>query len=544
MPTNHFGRLSLIFAVLFCALWAIFPKGNLAHPNLKPGIDMVGGTSLLYEIKPPEGGWNSSTPLSEAVMEALKRRVDPDGVRNLIWRPQGNTRLEIQMPRTAASAASHEKQDAYAAAQRALDATNIRPAEVQTAVEDLKGPERDQKLAALAMGDPARTDLFARLTKAFDAIGVAHSARNAAAEAKARADYDDLTAKIAETNLPSKTLEDALGVKGEARDKRLTALKAQSAGFPQRLTAIDDFVAKFDAYSAVKGSIDDANELKRLLRGSGVLEFHILATDLPPAEYQRMVQRLKDDGPRPEAGDKTRWYEVERPEEFLGKTVEYNGKNYILAYTIDGEELVDREGQPHWELENATPDNSDGTNAVGFQFDAEGAHLFGDLTGKNVNRPLGIVLDDKLISAPNINQQINGSGRITGGGVGGFSHAEQGYLIRVLNAGSLPARLTDEPISEVTVGPQLGDYNLRAGLRSCYVGLLVVGVFLISYYYLSGLVAFVAVCINILLILGVMAMLNATFTLPGVAGIVLSIGAAVDANVLIFERLREEEEKG
>ena len=104
--------------------------------------------------------------------------------------------------------------------------------------------------------------------------------------------------------------------------------------------------------------------------------------------------------------------------------------------------------------------------------------------------------------------------------------------------------LADEPISEQTVGPQLGADNLRAGLRSCLFGLVVVGVFLVCYYYISGIVAFLAVIMNLVMILGVMAMLNATFTLPGVAGVVLTIGAAVDANVLIFERFREEKQRG
>ena len=544
MPTNHLGRLTLICIVLLAALWSIFPSGNLAHPALKPGIDMVGGTSLLYEIKAPEGGWNQSTPLSTAVMDALKKRVDPDGVRNLIWRPQGNERLEIQMPTTAASAESRAKRDDFAVAQRELEATNVRPAEVLTAIEDSTGKDRDDKLSALAMGDPARTKIFADLVKAYDAIGVAHTARNAAAEAQARANYDDLSTKIADTNLPPKTLEDVLNIKGDTRAPKLDAIKAASADFPKRAATLNDFVGKYDAFAAVKGTIDDANELKQLLRGSGVLEFHIMADDIQPTDYQKMVEQLKNDGPRSQAGDKTAWFEVERPDQYIGRTVEHDGKQYALAYITPGESLVNRENQPRWALTNASPENDQGSNAVGFQFDAQGASLFGELTGHNIHRPMAIVLDDKLISVANINSQINGTGQITGGGAGGFSHSEQGYLIRVLNAGSLPARLTDDPISEVTVGPQLGADNLRAGLRSCWIGLLVVGVFLISYYYLSGVVAFIAVCMNILMILGVMSGFNFTFTLPGVAGIVLSIGAAVDANVLIFERLREEQERG
>jgi SecD/SecF fusion protein len=544
MPTNHFGRITIVVAVLLFSLWFIFPQGNVLSPNLKPGIDMVGGTSLLYEIEPPEGGWTQPTPLSEAVMEALKKRVDPDGRRNLIWRPQGNTRLEIQMPMTAASAQNKAAREAFAAAQRALDDTNVRPAQVQSAIEDLKGPQRDARLDRLAMGSATRKALFAKMLAAYDAVSAAHAQQNAEAEAEARAQYDDLTTSVGDTNLAPRTLEDVLSLTGADRDARLKALRDKFSDFPKRLAAIDDFVGKFSAYDAVKGSIDDAASLKQLLRGSGVLEFHIIANDLDPAEVQRMVQQLKTDGPAEQAGNTTRWFEVESPDEFKGRTVEFNGKNYVLAYTTDDKSLVNREGLPRWALESATPVVEEGANVVAFQFDPQGSSLFGSLTARNINRQLGIVLDGKLISAPNINGQIPGSGIISGGGSGGFSRQEQSYLISVLNAGSLPAQLTNEPISEVTVGPQLGADNLRHGLYSCYIGLLVVGVFLIGYYYLAGLVAFGAVCMNLLMILGVMAAGGFTFTLPGIAGIVLSIGAAVDANVLIFERLREEQERG
>jgi SecD/SecF fusion protein len=544
MPTNHFGRITLIVAVFLCALWFIFPQGNVTQPNLKPGIDMVGGTSLLYEIEPPEGGWTQATPLSEAVMQALKKRVDPDGRRNLIWRPQGNTRLEIQMPNSASSAQTKDKRNAYANAQRELEATNIRPAQVQSAVEDLTGDQQKARLDQLAMGSAARKAIFDKMVAAWNAIQAANKAQNAQAEAEARARYDDLSSSVADTNLQGRSLEDALQLTGTDRDDRLKSLKDKFADFPQRLKAIDDFASTYDAYNSVKANIDDAAGLKQLLRGSGVLEFHILADDMDAGEYQRMVQQLKTDGPLPQAGDQARWLEVENPDEFKGKSVQWNGKSYVLAYITDDKSLVNREGLPRWALESANPESEEGANVVGFTFDPEGASLFGTLTGHNLHRPLGIVLDDKLISAPSINAQINASGVISGGGAGGFSRDEQAYLISVLNAGSLPAQLTNEPISEVTVGPQLGEENLRHGLYSCYIGLVVVGVFLISYYYLAGLVAFGAVCMNLLLILGVMAAGNFTFTLPGIAGIVLSIGAAVDANVLIFERLREEQERG
>src|SRR5262245_51936472 len=122
MPTQISGRVTLILAVLFFSLWMIFPTGNPMKPDLKPGIDMVGGTSVLYEIKVPPGSVDSN--LSEQVMNSLKKRVDPDGVRNLIWRPQGPTRLEIQMPMTSQSKQIKELREKFADAQRELEATN------------------------------------------------------------------------------------------------------------------------------------------------------------------------------------------------------------------------------------------------------------------------------------------------------------------------------------------------------------------------------------------------------------------------------------
>src|SRR5437870_11322233 len=122
MPQNYTGRVVLIAVILLVALWSIFPDGNLKHPNLKPGIDMVGGTSLLYEIKPPPGGYHGPKTLAEEVMESLKKRVDPNGVRNLIWRPQGNTRLEIQMPASKTAGQSTVVRKGFAEAQGKLEA--------------------------------------------------------------------------------------------------------------------------------------------------------------------------------------------------------------------------------------------------------------------------------------------------------------------------------------------------------------------------------------------------------------------------------------
>ncbi len=254
------------------------------------------------------------------------------------------------------------------------------------------------------------------------------------------------------------------------------------------------------------------------------------------------MRRLKEKGPRVEAGDVARWFQVDRPGE-VSQAVEWNGKYYALAYITPDKQMVNGPGIRPWALESAGRDTDQfGGACVRFTFNAEGGNYFSEFTGNNKGKLLGAVLDNKIISAATINDRIGRSGTITRGS--GYDDEELNYLISTLNAGSLPAQLEDEPISERTVGPQLGEDNLRAGLIACAFGLVIVAIFLVCYYYLAGVVATFAVLMNVVLILGILAAFNATFTLPGIAGIVLTIGAAVDANVLIFERLREEQHRG
>ena len=176
---------------------------------------------------------------------------------------------------------------------------------------------------------------------------------------------------------------------------------------------------------------------------------------------------------------------------------------------------------------------------VWIKFDRKGARIFEKVTGENVNRRLAIVLDDKVNSAPNINERISGGeASITGG----FTTEDASDLAIVLRAGALPAPV--KIIEERTVGPSLGTDSIRMGIISMCVGGLFVILFMLAYYKISGLLADIALIMNILLIAGGLAALQATLTLPGIAGIILTIGMAVDANVLIFERIREELELG
>ncbi|MFC3051297.1 protein translocase subunit SecD [Kordiimonas pumila] len=180
-----------------------------------------------------------------------------------------------------------------------------------------------------------------------------------------------------------------------------------------------------------------------------------------------------------------------------------------------------------------------GKPAVSFEFNTAGARRFATHTRNNLKRPFAIVLDNQIISAPTIQSPIlNGSGQITNMGT---AHDAQ-ELATLLKAGALPVKLT--VLSEKTVGPDLGADSIEAGELAAVVGFLGVVVFMVLCYGLFGIAANIALVTNLILIMGLLSLLQATLTLPGIAGIVLTIGMAVDANVLIFERIREEQQAG
>lgn len=176
---------------------------------------------------------------------------------------------------------------------------------------------------------------------------------------------------------------------------------------------------------------------------------------------------------------------------------------------------------------------------VTFRFDSAGARRFAELSRENVGKRFAIVLDNRVISAPVIREAIlSGSGQISGG----FTVQTANDLALLLRAGALPAEL--QPLEQRTVGPDLGADSIRAGKIAAVIGFGAVIIFIILGYGLFGLFADVALILNLLLVAGVLSLLGATLTLPGIAGIVLTIGMAVDANVLIFERIREEIKAG
>ncbi|MFO7758867.1 MAG: protein translocase subunit SecD [Roseovarius sp.] len=249
--------------------------------------------------------------------------------------------------------------------------------------------------------------------------------------------------------------------------------------------------------------IGSAAELKELIGTTAQLTF------------QPVVSRTSDDNENPGSGNE------------ILPSLDDEDVFYILerAPVVTGDELVD--AQPDFD-ENGRP-------AVSFRFNPSGAREFGDYTAENIGNPFAIVLDGEVISAPTIQSHIaGGSGIITGD----FSVEESTQLAVLLRAGALPAGL--DFLEERTVGPELGADSIEAGKVATIVAFALVLSYIVLSYGTFGLFANVALIVNVGLIFGLLSLIGATLTLPGIAGIVLTIGMAVDANVLVFERIREE----
>lgn len=257
--------------------------------------------------------------------------------------------------------------------------------------------------------------------------------------------------------------------------------------------------------------LDDPQRLKSLLNKTAKLTFHMVDTSVSP---QEAIEG------RPPAGDQV-VYSMDDP------PVPYVIEQRAL---ISGDQLVDAK---------AGFDQRTNEPVVNIRFDSRGAQRFAQATQQNVGRPFAIVLDDQVVSAPVINEPIlGGSAQISGS----FSVQGANDLAVLLRAGALPATLT--VVEERTVGPSLGADSIRAGVLASVIGAALVVVFMLGFYGMFGLVANIALFFNIVILIALLSIIGATLTLPGIAGIVLTIGMAVDSNVLIYERIREERKNG
>jgi protein-export membrane protein SecD len=272
-----------------------------------------------------------------------------------------------------------------------------------------------------------------------------------------------------------------------------------------------------------------------LIGTTGKLTFQLVcaeqatsATDLPPPECKGLPQKADVDRVTAEksaSGEKLSEAELEAKIKALPQMwVQTSGRA-----TVDGADLTD--SQPSFDQNNRS--------VVTFRFNQKGAVRFGKLTADNVGKPFAIILDNVVMSSPVINDAIlGGSGQISGN----FSLDESNKLAVVLRSGALPAKLN--VVEGQIVGPSLGADSIRAGLIAAVTGLVMVMAFMMLPYGFFGFLANIAVLVNLLMLIAIMSLFGFTLTLPGIAGIVLTLGMAVDSNVLIYERIREEWRNG
>ncbi|MCF7957232.1 MAG: protein translocase subunit SecD [Phycisphaerae bacterium] len=631
MSKNLFWKLFFIVFLTGMCLLSMLPF----EMKLKSGLDISGGTAVVYQINTQGMDKNQRMNVAEQMIRILKQRIDPTNKLNLVWRAQGNDRIEIQMP--MATEATRAKRKEY---QKILDGLTKYNISLRTVRYELNWPKmadksdqerseilaafkakRDESFAKLAGDSPERLANLTTLATAFDAHNAARDKRDALLLTQKEKQSQFETAKIglmAADNLASRwdnlddpnqakeleqiagkdaakqtmvrdyitirkelsavrktinndvnglkaqedrawaDLRDAninldqfvqyLSVTSSKRDDAVTAMKNK---YPQAKEEIDKIIQAYDDYTRVAGRLDDPEDLMRRLRGSGVLEFRIVPRrneqGLTESEIAEYTERLASFGPIT-ASDKGHsgyvWRKIRTPEEFSVENpivAPYGEDQYVLLHNTPEETLKHEVGEESWSLTDAyVTSDQYGAPAVGFEFNMIGANKFLNLTKKNLQRPLCILLDEEAISAPNIQSAISERGSISGR----FTLQEVQDLADKLNAGSLPARLGDQPISINTVGPTVGKNNLEAGKNAGMIGLVLVMIFMACYYLIPGGLAGIALGLNMILIIGFMAFTRATFTLPGIAALILTIGMAVDANVLIFERIREEQARG
>ncbi|MBC8202163.1 MAG: protein translocase subunit SecD [Planctomycetes bacterium] len=572
---NLLWKIILIVLLLIGCVFAITPPDK----KIRLGRDLSGGVSLIYSVRMDEGV-DRQAVLSQTI-EVLKERVNPDGVFDIQMTPLGTDRIEVVMPLP-----SPEVKDLANVYKGHLDALLLRA--------QIRGGSLDQALAEgtateVFGGEGARGVFVTDLQRMFNALQEAGAKleadpTNGTLEqelADAEIDFEDTRDQLLEMSLDRNEVARLLQlspigdplrddnnrvIRDENTDEVLRGVAPRDEAFaelessyPHLAVELGELVDSFNVYQEKRTGFDDPEDLIRMLRGAGVLDFQIAvgqgkAEGVDVADLRNQLAEVgPDNTDSPIAGwfpinNLDQWVDspaqlaslIANPQAFLSsrslEAAEYDGSVYLLLYNDNARSMTHKNGSK-WSVTSAYQSSDQfGRPAIAFRLDGSGGGKMGRMTGPHVNEPMAIVLDGQVYTAPNLNSQINGQGQITGS----FSQSEINYLLRVLAAGSLEARLSNDPIAVNIIGPTIGVDNLNRGMSALGWSVIAVMLFMLLYYMTAGLVADFALLANGLLIFGTMAMIDGTFTLPGLAGVVLTMGMAVDANVLIYERIREE----
>ncbi len=573
---NLFWKIILIIALLVGCLFAITPP----EKKIRLGRDLSGGVSLIYSVR-MDDEVDRQAVLSQTI-EVLKERVNPEGVFDIQMTPLGTDRIEVVMP--LPSPEVKELASTYKGyLGELLDDAQIKPGALDQALADgnaltLFGGEGDRG----ALVAKVQT-LYSELNKKTGDLNADPS--NGILEqnvADIEIEFEDAREQLLEISLDlneivrllqlspqgdplrdanNRVIRDDSGevLRGPApRDIAFAELKITYSALEKK---IDQLLVAYNEYQEKRTGFDDPEDLIRMLRGAGVLDFRIAVQEgkAEGVDVADLRSQLSEVGPDNTDSIIARWYPinnldqwVETPDQLAALMADprsylasggrslvaesYDGGIYILLYTDDARSMTHTNGNK-WSVTSAYQSADQfGRPAVAFRLDGSGASQMGRMTGAHVKEPMAIVLDSQVYTAPNLNSQINGQGQITGS----FSTSEIQYLLQVLAAGSLEARLSYDPIAVNIIGPTIGVDNLGRGLSALGWSVVAVIVFMLLYYMSAGLIADFALLANGVIIFGIMALIDGTFTLPGLAGVVLTMGMAVDANVLIYERIREE----
>lgn len=572
---------ALCIALLLFLTWSIVPP----EKKIRLGKDLRGGVSLVYSVQIRPG--ENPDEIIGRTIEVLKERVDPEGLYEISMIKRGRDRIEISMPLPGPEVARLRK--AFEEELNKLGRAAISPSRLD---ELLRAPtaERQQKIDSIAAGDADRAGKLATAAAAQDQVQATRAAYDKAVAEKAPAEtldqlldaaaaadraYTEARDAVMRTALSPEEVRTVLQLSKKDRElfddelkQKVVIPSPRDAGLqrlrdshPEAKAQLDRVVAAYAEYEKSRTSLDDADELIRLLRGAGVLSFRIGVDPGQHPEEARLREELRDRGPRNVRSSDARWYKINRLESFY-ETVqdqrflqaapaqyfqsrynavveEHNGSYYMLLWDTRSTRLTQADG--NWGVSGAFEGRDQlGRPAINFQMNPRGAVLLGALTADHVKQKMAVLLDDEVYTAPVLNSAISSGGIIEGR----FSPEEIRYIIRVLSAGSLQAKLSPEPISRQNLSPELGADRLRDGLKTGVICFVIVSIFMVVYYFQCGLIAVIALFANAIVILGVMALNKAAFTMPGIAGIVLTFGQAIDSNVLIYERMREEFRQG
>ncbi len=431
MKNSLLWRFVVIFSVMALAIVCVelFP--------LRPGIDLAGGTSLLYELDMEKAAASRSSPqeLAQQVIAVLKQRVDPGGQMNLIWRVVGGKRIQVQMP--LPSKETRNAKLALEKAEQAILDTSLKQSEVQSALSKT-GAARDAAIAALAPPGNPRHDQLLKLAAAQDELAAVNA--EAAKYAVGQTPTDLLGRKIAaqkavaaaksaleELNVDLATLKSVVTAADNPKNTEAQqALDAIVKNHTSQRQEIQTYIESHRKLMELNGGgVEDSADLQRMITSSGVLDFRITVNPMdvgyPDGElYQQALKSLKDNGPNSQmklGGIVCRWFQVnpnwkDNFDRVGFVTGTWAGEPYVLCYDDATRALTHAEGRRPWSVQADRPyyDPTRG-EIMPFHLDPIGARMMGDLTGDNIGRPMCILLADKESSAPTLTTSPSFTGR-------------------------------------------------------------------------------------------------------------------------------------